>query len=332
MPTENGVFYSLGEWLRKQQGAAQKFAQSIPSAPTAGFEAASDFMRPDRPSLFNDLRAGYQGAPAYGQDVQIGGNAGPVEADGTPSLLKRPDSLLSDQALELEKALAGRAFEQPPPPATVEQSVAASQPSGHVRATIGGREYDYSNGRRGGAPLAGGTLGSAFGREWSNFPTDQTHEFAGEGNGSFSVMNELDPSMKTIGQLQDERGQADARPAIGSTIPGETAGEQRARAAQKAEADDRVSSALALERGKSGIRIEEQGIRAAAYQNAMDQEAAQYQQAVQAIQASALPDEEKARRVGEAQIRYDGAKQQIKESFGFGTGIGAAVRDYGSYQ
>lgn len=137
--------------------------------------------------------------------------AGPMGEDGVPEYLRRPDSLMPEP-LPIEQHIQAA---MPPPPATVEQSVAASEPQGRVQVSFGGKTYDYSNGRNGGAPLAGGQLGGLFGREWSNQPSDQTHEFAGEGNGSFSQMNELPDSMKSIQQLTDERAIGDASPAAG---------------------------------------------------------------------------------------------------------------------
>ena len=212
MPTEGGVFYTLGDWLRRQQSQAQGYAQSLKAPDTLGI--AEDIGRPGRPSLFDGFAAGLAGAPQQGQDVELPKSAGTVEPNGTPSLLQ------AEPPLELEKALAGRAFEQPAPatPTPLMEGVPA-QPSGQVKATINGREYDYSNGRAGGAPSlydlnAGPQNPRAFNREYS--PT----------GGTVSVMNEMDPSMKTIGQLQDDTAIERARPASAPGAPkGLTQGE-----------------------------------------------------------------------------------------------------------
>lgn len=214
MPVQDDVFYSLGDWLRGQQSRGQRAAQSISRPRASLFE---NTMLPT-PSGALDLVGDAVGGVASGFGRLTGQTAepvepGPVGSDGVPEMLRAPDSLRPDPMLEIEKALAGRAFAPEIEPATVEQSVAASQPSGQVRATIGGKTYDYSGGRDGGAPSLydlndGPQNASAFGQDYS--PT----------GGSVSVMNE-NPQNLSLGQLQDRTALERARPA---SVPGAPAG------------------------------------------------------------------------------------------------------------
>lgn len=89
-----GFGYALGDFLRRQGERAQGVVGSVRQA---GFDAGARMGA--GPSLFNDLRAGLQGAPAYGQDVELA--AAPLQA---PSVLAR-ESLIPSSDLPIERAI-----------------------------------------------------------------------------------------------------------------------------------------------------------------------------------------------------------------------------------
>jgi hypothetical protein len=194
-----------------------------------------------------------------------------------------------------------------------------------VQVSFGGKTYDYSGGRDGGAPLAGGQLGSLFGRPWTNEATDQTHEFAGEGNGSYSQMTE-NPAMKTLGQLKDEQALADARPSAQGGSVGEQRGIAQEIEKKRAEYEARAGAEVSAERGKSGIRLGEQESRRNDYENAIAEEVSNYQAARARIDASGADEERKAKAHADAQAMHDAQRQTIREAFGFGSNLGAAIR------
>jgi hypothetical protein len=223
-----------------------------------------------------------------------------VGTDGIPEALRRP---------------TGMNYPEP-----------VAEPNGRVNVTINGKTYDYSGGKNGGAPLAGGQLGSLFGKPWTNEATDQTHEFAGEGNGSYSQMTE-NPALKSLGQLKDEQAIADARPAAQGGSVGEQRGIAQSIAQKQAEYDARAGAEVNAERGKSGVRLDEQAARRDAYESAVAEEINDYQAAKSAIEGRTDVDpEKKAAALAEVQARHEAQRQAIRESFGFGQNLGAALR------
>jgi hypothetical protein len=206
-----------------------------------------------------------------------------------------------------------------------------AEPAGRVNVTINGKTYDYSGGKNGGAPLAGGQLGSLFGKPWTNEATDQTHEFAGEGNGSYSQMTE-NPAMKSLGQLKDEQALADARPAGDPDMAGlgYTRGEARGLdyelERRRAQESDRVGAELRIAEGKAGIQDQQQGRRRDDYAGAVQAAEAKYNAYIADLEAQPnLSLEEKERLKGEAAARHATITQGIKDSFGVGLGMAGIV-------
>lgn len=313
----SSIAYGIGDWLRRlRENSAQDTLSEQRYQDQGGIGGS---LRRFGGSLADSFAAGQAGQPENPASVPPP-VVQPVGSDGIPALLRRPEPM------PLEAYLA--AAEQPAP------QVAPEAPSAPVEAprmnvTVNGREYNYLKGER--APSLfdrseGPQVASAFGREYA--PT----------GGSFSQMNPIDQSMKSLQQLQDEKAIADAQPAP-EGFPGASVAEQRKIeeeiARKTAEQRARVGGELAIEQGKSGIRRNEQGQRRNDYEGAVQAEDEMYAQAIQAIEASPLAPEEKERRKALAATRYEGRKQLVKDSFGFGYGMAGAVSPaspYGSAQ
>jgi hypothetical protein len=201
----------LGDWfsrLRNQSAPVSPAARYLPPQEDPAGDAFGEFGR--------SFTAGAVGAP----DPAIQGQLSALKNMGQP--VAPPAPAPADTA-SLGSAMFGEPSERPDANGFNAEAAAAAlsrgtqrreaMSPGRVNVTVNGKSYEYGGGQAGGAPTLGG-IGDKLGEQWSNVVSDQTREFSqpGLGNGSFSQLTELDPSMKTIGQLQDERALADARP------------------------------------------------------------------------------------------------------------------------
>lgn len=161
---------------------------------------------------FNAFQAGLTGDAIPGEDIELRQDSllpkgAPLAieshmAQNVPPVAPEPNSAsLSDSLFGMtQDGNNVPQFRQAPP-----------EPS-RVNVTVDGKTYDYADGRSGGAPTLGG-IGRGLGKQWGTEPSDQTLEYSqpGIGHGSYSQLTD-NPQMASLGQLQDDRALADARP------------------------------------------------------------------------------------------------------------------------
>lgn len=227
-----------------RQGAAQagRFVGDVGETVGDAYSQGGLFGLPAKPIIgaMESFGAGMRGEAMPGQDIELkqesllppaprwaiedGLKLGGVDAVGEDGV---PENLRAPEGVEA------------PAPA----------PAGRVQATINGKTYDYSGGKSGGAPQV--STGSAFGQDYT--PAS---------GGTFSQMNPIDQSMKSLAQLYDEQALAEAQPVPNAPFPGATVGSMRKIeeeiARKAAEQRAKVGGELAVEEGKSRIRQNEQ--------------------------------------------------------------------------
>jgi hypothetical protein len=126
--------------------------------------------------------------------------------------------------------------------------------------------------------------------------------------------------------LKDEQALADARPDPRGGSVGEQRGIAQEIEEKRAAADALAQGQITAERGRSDIRLGEQDKRRNEYENAIGEEVANYQAAVARIEASGAADDRKAKALADAQAMHDAQRQTIREAFGFGSNLAAAIR------